>query len=82
MRSKGRNRREMEERFCFLVTSDSVAMQLYKDGVKTDATAPSTLGNPLHGIYLYRHVDVALKHACQKSSDAAQRIVIFKVKVF
>ncbi|MGH0173799.1 UNVERIFIED_CONTAM: hypothetical protein FKN15_070378 [Acipenser sinensis] len=79
MRSKGRNRREMEERFCFLVTSDSVAMQLYKDGVKTDATAPSTLGNPLHGIYLYRHVDVALKHACQKSSDAAQRIVIFKV---
>ncbi|KAK1174371.1 hypothetical protein AOXY_G1857 [Acipenser oxyrinchus oxyrinchus] len=79
MRSKGRNRREMEERFCFLVTSDSVAMQLYKDGVKTDATAPSTLGNPLHGIYLYRHVDVALKYACQKSSDAAQRIVIFKV---
>ncbi|XP_058846485.1 uncharacterized protein LOC131698077 isoform X1 [Acipenser ruthenus] len=79
MRSKGRNRREMEERFCFLVTSDSVAMQLYKDGVKTDATAPSTLGNPLHGIYLYRHVDVALKHSCQKSSDAAQRIVIFKV---
>nr|XP_015192605.1 PREDICTED: protein TASOR-like [Lepisosteus oculatus] len=77
MRSKGRHGREMEERFCFLVTSIKGAAQLYENGVKTCKTGPYTLGNPLYGVYLFRHVDVALKRAMKKSA-APKTIVIFK----
>ncbi|KAK6304944.1 hypothetical protein J4Q44_G00237240 [Coregonus suidteri] len=43
---KDRHVREMEERFCFLVTSDQKAMQIYQHGLKVENTDQHSLGNP------------------------------------
>ncbi|KAL4617617.1 testis-expressed sequence 15 protein [Arapaima gigas] len=73
MRSKGRNVREMEEKFCFLVESAETMERLCEQGLKVDNKAKHTLGNPMHGVCLYRHVDVALKNTSKRT------IIIFKV---
>ncbi|XP_018600275.1 uncharacterized protein tex15 [Scleropages formosus] len=73
MRSKGRNLREMEEKFCFLVESAAATDHLCEQGLRVDKKAQHTLGNPVHGVCLYRHVDVALKNSTNRN------IIIFKV---
>ncbi|XP_036385653.1 protein TASOR-like [Megalops cyprinoides] len=78
MRSKGRHGREMEERFCFLVTSEQAKASICQNGLKTESTAQHSLGNPSHGVYLYRHVDVALRNA-MRNSATPKNIIIFKV---
>ncbi|XP_066567863.1 protein TASOR [Amia ocellicauda] len=78
MRSKGRHGRELEDRFCFLVTSHTSALELCRNGVETDTSTPHVLGNPACGVHLYRHTDVALK--CVTGKAASPRtVVVFKV---
>lgn len=78
MRSKGRHPRETEERFCFLVVSDQETTEIYQQGLKVEKTNQHSLGKPSHGVYLFRHVDVALKYPdCQPA--AGKNMIIFKV---
>ncbi|KAK2871548.1 hypothetical protein Q8A67_024075 [Cirrhinus molitorella] len=77
MRAKGRHGREMEERFCFLAASDEMAAQIYQHGLWVGSTVQYALGKPSHGVYLFRHVDVALKS--NTSILSAKQILIFKV---
>uniref|UniRef100_A0A8C1Q881 Testis-expressed sequence 15 protein-like n=2 Tax=Cyprinus carpio TaxID=7962 RepID=A0A8C1Q881_CYPCA len=77
MRTKGRHGREMEERFCFLVASDQMAAQIYQHGLRVGSTVQYALGKPSHGVYLFRHVDVALNS--YTSVLSAKKILIFKV---
>ncbi|XP_050976881.1 uncharacterized protein LOC127171949 isoform X2 [Labeo rohita] len=77
MRAKGRHGREMEERFCFLAASDQMTAQIYQHGLQVGSTVQYALGKPSHGVYLFRHVDVALKS--NTSILSAQKVVIFKV---
>ncbi|XP_067290007.1 uncharacterized protein [Pseudorasbora parva] len=77
MRAKGRHGREMEESFCFLSASDQMAAEIYQHGLRVGNTAQHALGKPSHGVYLFKHVDVALKSTT--STLSAKKIVIFKV---
>ncbi|XP_052422677.1 uncharacterized protein LOC127965964 [Carassius gibelio] len=77
MRAKGRHGREMEERFCFLASSDQMAAQIYRHGLQVGSTVQYALGKPSHGVYLFRHVDVALKSNTNVLS--LTKVVIFKV---
>lgn len=77
MRAKGRHGREMEERFCFLVTSEQVTEQIYQDGLRVGSSVQHTLGKASHGVYLFRHVDVAMK--ATTNAISATNLLIFKV---
>ncbi|XP_026854040.2 uncharacterized protein LOC113570045 isoform X2 [Electrophorus electricus] len=78
MRQKGRHGMEMEERFCFLVASYEATTQVYQLGLRTERQDQYSLGKPSHGVYLYKHVDVALKHAAS-STFSGKHLIIFKV---
>ncbi|KAK2823561.1 hypothetical protein Q7C36_020161 [Tachysurus vachellii] len=78
MRTKGRHGREMEERFCFLVESSEVTNQIYQFGLRTGSQDQYSLGKPSHGVYLFKHVDVALKYATA-SACSGENLIIFKV---
>ncbi|XP_041753392.1 protein TASOR isoform X2 [Coregonus clupeaformis] len=78
MRLKDRHVREMEERFCFLVTSDQKAKHIYQHGLKVENTDQHTLGNASYGVYLHRHADVALKNI-SGNTPAGKILIIFKV---
>ncbi|XP_072515126.1 uncharacterized protein tex15 [Salminus brasiliensis] len=78
MRTKGRHGREMEERFCFLVASPETTTQIYQNGLRTETQQQYSLGKPSHGVYLFRHVDVALKHAATTSLNG-KNLIVFKV---
>ncbi|XP_062410843.1 uncharacterized protein LOC134101262 [Sardina pilchardus] len=78
MRLKGRHLREIEERFCFLVASDQETMEIYQQGLKVEKTNQHSLGKPSHGVYLFRHVDVALKNPDIQLA-AGKNMIIFKV---
>ncbi|XP_056322718.1 uncharacterized protein LOC130236146 isoform X2 [Danio aesculapii] len=75
MRAKGRHGREMEERFCFLAATDQLTTQIYQHGLPVGSTTQHALGKPSYGVYLFKHVDVALKSAC----TSAKKLFIFKV---
>ncbi|RXN11841.1 serine threonine- phosphatase 2A catalytic subunit beta isoform [Labeo rohita] len=51
--------------------------QIYQHGLQVGSTVQYALGKPSHGVYLFRHVDVALKS--NTSILSAQKVVIFKV---
>ncbi|XP_032959786.1 testis-expressed protein 15 [Rhinolophus ferrumequinum] len=78
MRESGRNGRELEEHFCFLALPQSDVTEVYQNGISTKASTLKILGNPLLGIYIFRHVDVALNYA-QSRSITVESIIIFKV---
>lgn len=78
MRESGRNGRELEEHFCFLALPQSDVTKVYQNGISTKASTLKILGNPLLGIYIFRHVDVALNYA-QSRSITVESIIIFKV---
>ncbi|XP_048186490.1 testis-expressed protein 15 [Perognathus longimembris pacificus] len=78
MRESGRHGRELEEHFCFLALAQRDMIEIYQHGIRTNASALKILGNPLLGIYIFRHVDVALNYAHSRST-AVESIVIFKV---
>nr|XP_045015323.1 testis-expressed protein 15 [Jaculus jaculus] len=78
MRESGRHGRELEEHFCFLVPPQSDVIEIYEHGISAKASTLKILGNPLLGIYIFRHVDVALNYAHSRSI-VGQSIVIFKV---
>ncbi|XP_057608574.1 testis-expressed protein 15 [Chionomys nivalis] len=78
MRENGRHGRELEEHFCFLALPQSDVVEIYQNGLSTRASTLKTLGNPLLGIYMFRHVDVALNYAHSRSTTI-ENIVIFKV---
>lgn len=77
MREEGRQGRELEEHFCFLVLPWDEASKIYQSGIHTSESAMKELGNPLLGVYLFRHVDVALNYANRFIS--AENILVFKV---
>ncbi|KAM9455986.1 uncharacterized protein tex15 isoform 1-T5 [Clarias gariepinus] len=79
MRTKGRHGREMEERYCFLVASYEATSQIYQFGLRTDSQDQCFLGKPSHGVYLFKHVDVALKHAAATSTFNGKYLIVFKV---
>ncbi|XP_031195370.1 testis-expressed protein 15 [Mastomys coucha] len=78
MREGGKHSRELEEHFCFLALPQSDVVDVYQNGPSVGASALRILGNPLLGVYLFRHVDVALRYAYSRST-AVESIMIFKV---
>jgi hypothetical protein len=78
MRESGRHGRELEEHFCFLALPQSDMVEIYQNGLSTKTSTLKILGNPLLGIYIFRHVDVALNYAHSRSI-AVESIIIFKV---
>ncbi|KAK3550338.1 hypothetical protein QTP86_025212 [Hemibagrus guttatus] len=78
MRTKGRHGREMEERFCFLLASSEATNEIYQFGLRTGSQDQYSLGKPSHGVYLFKHVDVALKHATASTCNG-KNLIIFKV---
>nr|XP_012639579.1 testis-expressed sequence 15 protein isoform X2 [Microcebus murinus] len=78
MRESGRHGRELEEHFCFLALPQSDVTEICQNGISTKASTLKILGNPLLGIYVFRHVDVALNYAYSQSI-AVESIIIFKV---
>lgn len=78
MRTKGRHGREMEERFCFLVASYEATSQIYQSGLRTGSQDQYSLGKPSHGVYLFKHIDVALKHA-SANACSGKNLIVFKV---
>ncbi|GAB1293084.1 Protein TASOR [Apodemus speciosus] len=78
MREGGRHSRELEEHFCFLALPQTDVVDVYQNGLSVSTSAPRILGNPLLGVYLFRHVDVALRHALSRST-AVESIMVFKV---
>ncbi|KAF5901930.1 testis-expressed sequence 15 protein isoform X1, partial [Clarias magur] len=78
MRTKGRHGREMEEHYCFVVASSEATSQIYQFGLRTESQDQCSLGKPSHGVYLFKHVDVALKHAAASTCNG-KYLIIFKV---
>ncbi|KAL1772925.1 testis-expressed sequence 15 protein [Sigmodon hispidus] len=78
MRESGRHGRELEEHFCFLALPQSDVLEIYQNGLSARASTLKILGNPLLGIYMFRHVDVALNYAHSRSTTV-ESIMIFKV---
>ncbi|XP_040587775.1 testis-expressed protein 15 isoform X3 [Mesocricetus auratus] len=78
MRENGRHGRELEEHFCFLALPQSDVVEIYQNGLSTRASTLKILGNPLLGIYMFRHVDVALNYA-HSWGTTVETIMIFKV---
>lgn len=78
MRETGRHGRELEEQFCFLALPQRDVAEIYENGISTKTSTLKILGNPLLGVYMFRHVDVALNYA-QSRSINVESIIIFKV---
>nr|KAF6428609.1 testis expressed 15, meiosis and synapsis associated [Rousettus aegyptiacus] len=78
MRESGRHGRELEEHFCFLALPQSDVAEIYQNGISTKTSTLKILGNPLLGIYIFRHVDIALNYAHTRSITV-ESIIIFKV---
>ncbi|XP_067413460.1 testis-expressed protein 15 [Emydura macquarii macquarii] len=78
MREEGRQGRELEEHFCFLVLPWDEVSKIYQGGIHSSESAMKDLGNPLLGVYLFRHVDVALNYANNRLIRA-ETILVFKV---
>ncbi|XP_036022642.1 testis-expressed protein 15 [Onychomys torridus] len=78
MRENGRYGRELEEHFCFLALPQSAMVEIYQNGPSTRASPLKILGNPVLGVYMFRHVDVALNYAHSRSTTV-ESIMIFKV---
>ncbi|XP_069834222.1 testis-expressed protein 15 [Dendropsophus ebraccatus] len=78
MKEQGRHGRELEDRFCFLVVPNQTAADIADHGLSVGSTATKVLGNPEMGVYLFRHIDVALNFAHQKKLSL-NMILIFKV---
>lgn len=78
MRENGRYGRELEEHFCFLALPQSAMVEIYQNGPSTRASTLKILGNPVLGVYMFRHVDVALSYAYSRSTTV-ESIMIFKV---
>ncbi|XP_043310530.1 testis-expressed protein 15 [Cervus canadensis] len=78
MRESGRHGRELEEHFCFLALPQKDVAEIYHNGLSTKASSLRILGNPLLGIYIFRHVDVALNYAHSRSITV-ESIIMFKV---
>lgn len=78
MRESGRHGRELEEHFCFLALTQNDVTEIYQNGIRTRASTLKILGNPRLGIYVFRHVDIALNYAHSRSITV-ESIIIFKV---
>uniref|UniRef100_A0A2K6TNS2 Testis expressed 15, meiosis and synapsis associated n=2 Tax=Saimiri boliviensis boliviensis TaxID=39432 RepID=A0A2K6TNS2_SAIBB len=78
MRESGRHCRELEEHFCFLALPQSDVAEIYQNGISTRASTLKILGSPLLGIYMFRHVDIALNYSHSRNITV-ESILIFKV---
>ncbi|XP_027709502.1 testis-expressed protein 15 [Vombatus ursinus] len=78
MRERGRRGRELEEHYCFLALSHSAVSRMYQSGLCTRESTMKALGDPLLGVYLFRHADVALGYARSRNHHVGN-LMIFKV---
>ncbi|XP_068089805.1 testis-expressed protein 15 [Hyperolius riggenbachi] len=78
MKECGRSNRELEEKYCFLVVSSERSAIICNRGLSVGNMSTKVLGNPQMGVYLFRHIDVALNFAHTRDL-ASNTIVVFKV---
>ncbi|XP_075060704.1 testis-expressed protein 15 [Mixophyes fleayi] len=78
MKELGRHGRELEEKFCFLVVQSQVATDISNCGLTSGNMTTSVLGNPEMGVYLFRHIDVALNFAYRRNR-VSNIVVVIKV---
>ncbi|KAM8939335.1 testis-expressed protein 15 [Pelodytes ibericus] len=78
MRELGRHGRELEISFCFLVLSNHSATNICGHGLGVNNISSNLLGNPLMGVYLFRHIDVALNFS-QQNNTKSNTVLVFKV---
>ncbi|XP_069601795.1 protein TASOR-like [Ranitomeya imitator] len=78
MKELGRHGREVEDKFCFLVVPCQIAAHIAQHGLSVGYMKNKELGNPEMGVYLFRHIDVALNVARQKKMSSIV-VLIFKV---
>ncbi|KAM3936530.1 testis-expressed protein 15 [Leptodactylus fuscus] len=78
MKELGRHSRELEDRFCFLVVPNQIAEHVAEYGLDVGSMDLKVLGNPEMGVYLFRHIDIALNFAHQKKMSS-NVVLIFKV---
>ncbi|XP_060092959.1 testis-expressed protein 15 isoform X2 [Heteronotia binoei] len=81
MREQGRMDKELSS---FLVVSKDEVLKICQSGlctsnsIRTGLDIMRELGNPQLGVYLFRHVDIALNYA-SKHSVPVENIIIFRV---
>ncbi|XP_077201748.1 testis-expressed protein 15 isoform X2 [Paroedura picta] len=81
MREQGRMDKELSS---FLVVSKEEVLKICQSGLRTNNSInkelgiSKELGNPQLGVYLFRHVDIALNYAV-KHSAPVESIIIFRV---
>ncbi|XP_072481590.1 testis-expressed protein 15 isoform X2 [Notamacropus eugenii] len=78
MREQSRRGCDLEEHYCFLALSHSAMSRIYQNGLCTRESTMKALGNPLLGVYLFRHTDVALSYARSRKHHV-DNLMIFKV---
>ncbi|KAM5191545.1 testis-expressed protein 15 [Mantella aurantiaca] len=79
MKELGRNIRELEEKYCFLMVPYESAVTISNHGLSVGNIATKVLGCPHMGAYLFRHVDVALNFTRQMDLTS-NVVVVFKLK--
>ncbi|XP_074084377.1 testis-expressed protein 15 isoform X2 [Macrotis lagotis] len=78
LRERGRRGRELEEHYCFLALSHSAVSRMYQGGLCTRESTMKALGNPLMGVHVFKHADVALSYARSRKRHV-DNLMIFKV---
>ncbi|XP_075718338.1 testis-expressed protein 15 isoform X2 [Rhinoderma darwinii] len=78
MKELGRHGRELEDKYCFLVVPNQAVTDIAQHGLSVGSAKTKELGNPEMGVYLFRHIDVALNFANWKKMNS-NVIFIFKV---
>uniref|UniRef100_A0A803J2C4 Testis expressed 15, meiosis and synapsis associated n=1 Tax=Xenopus tropicalis TaxID=8364 RepID=A0A803J2C4_XENTR len=75
MRELGK--KDFKEQFCFLVVPKAAVVDICHHGLSVKSSTIKMLGNPQLGVYVFRHIDVALNYAKMKNSKS-NIIVVFK----
>ncbi|OCU00404.1 hypothetical protein XELAEV_18006178mg [Xenopus laevis] len=76
MREQGKN--DLKEQFCFLVLTKAATVDIWQNGLSINSSSFKSLGNPQLGVYVFRHIDIALNWA-QRNTRYSGVVVVFKV---
>ncbi|KAE8631580.1 hypothetical protein XENTR_v10001235 [Xenopus tropicalis] len=76
IREYGKN--YLKEQFCFLVLTKAATVDIWQNGLSINSSSFNKLGNPQLGVYVFRHIDVALIWA-QINSKNSDVVIVFKV---
>ncbi|XP_018109944.1 uncharacterized protein LOC108712238 isoform X2 [Xenopus laevis] len=75
MRELGK--KDFKEQFCFLVVPKAAVVDICQHGLSVKSSTITILGNPQLGVYVFRHIDVALNYAKLRNSKS-NTIIVFK----